>query len=76
MCKFGGMVAEATIDIRMAFVRKVYAILSVQFPASISKLINRLILHLALFSSSQLPSCLRSRSGMSRTRTGFKPING
>ncbi|KAE9365375.1 UPF0005-domain-containing protein [Stipitochalara longipes BDJ] len=28
--KFGGSVAEATIDIRMAFVRKVYAILSVQ----------------------------------------------
>lgn len=25
--KFGGSVAEATIDIRMAFVRKVYAIL-------------------------------------------------
>jgi len=28
--KFGGTVAEATIDIRMQFVRKVYAILSVQ----------------------------------------------
>jgi hypothetical protein len=25
--KFGGMVAEATLDIRMQFVRKVYAIL-------------------------------------------------
>lgn len=25
--KFGGVVAEATLDIRMAFVRKVYAIL-------------------------------------------------
>lgn len=25
--KFGGMVAEATLDIRMAFIRKVYAIL-------------------------------------------------
>jgi len=32
--KFGGMVAEATIDIRMAFVRKVYAILSVQLIAT------------------------------------------
>jgi hypothetical protein len=32
--KFGGMVAEATIDIRMAFVRKVYAILSVQLVAT------------------------------------------
>jgi hypothetical protein len=30
--KFGGSVAEATIDIRMAFVRKVYAILYVQTP--------------------------------------------
>ncbi|KAG9244290.1 inhibitor of apoptosis-promoting Bax1-domain-containing protein [Calycina marina] len=28
--KYGGMVSEATIDIRMAFVRKVYAILAVQ----------------------------------------------
>ncbi|KAF2673016.1 bax inhibitor family protein [Microthyrium microscopicum] len=28
--KFGGSVAEATLDIRMAFVRKVYAILTVQ----------------------------------------------
>jgi hypothetical protein len=27
--KFGGVVAEATLDIRMAFVRKVYAILLV-----------------------------------------------
>lgn len=27
--QFGGSVAEATIDIRMAFVRKVYAILLV-----------------------------------------------
>ena len=27
--KFGGMVSEATLDIRMAFVRKVYAILYV-----------------------------------------------
>jgi len=33
--KFGGMVAEATIDIRMAFVRKVYAILSVQLIATV-----------------------------------------
>jgi len=32
--KFGGSVAEATIDIRMAFVRKVYAILSVQLIAT------------------------------------------
>lgn len=32
--KFGGSVAEATIDIRMAFVRKVYAILSVQLSAT------------------------------------------
>jgi hypothetical protein len=32
--KFGGSVAEATIDIRMAFVRKVYAILSVQLVAT------------------------------------------
>jgi hypothetical protein len=32
--KFGGNVAEATIDIRMAFVRKVYAILSVQLIAT------------------------------------------
>ncbi|KAL9620087.1 MAG: hypothetical protein Q9160_005377 [Pyrenula sp. 1 TL-2023] len=28
--KFGGTVAEATLDIRMAFIRKVYAILTVQ----------------------------------------------
>jgi len=28
--KFGGMVAEATIDIRMQFIRKVYSILTVQ----------------------------------------------
>jgi FtsH-binding integral membrane protein len=28
--KFGGSVAEATLDVRMAFVRKVYAILTVQ----------------------------------------------
>ncbi|CRK11844.1 hypothetical protein BN1708_020762, partial [Verticillium longisporum] len=28
--KFGGSVAEATIDIRMQFIRKVYAILTVQ----------------------------------------------
>jgi hypothetical protein len=28
--KFGGVVAEATLDIRMAFIRKVYAILTVQ----------------------------------------------
>lgn len=33
--KFGGMVAEGTIDIRMAFVRKVYAILSVQLIATV-----------------------------------------
>ncbi|KAL3418954.1 bax inhibitor family protein [Phlyctema vagabunda] len=32
--KFGGTVAEATIDIRMGFVRKVYAILSVQLVAT------------------------------------------
>jgi len=32
--KFGGSVAEATIDIRMAFVRKVYAILSLQLIAT------------------------------------------
>ncbi|KAI9047051.1 hypothetical protein LZ554_009125 [Drepanopeziza brunnea f. sp. 'monogermtubi'] len=32
--KFGGSVAEASIDIRMAFVRKVYAILSVQLIAT------------------------------------------
>jgi len=32
--KFGGCVAEATIDIRMAFVRKVYAILTVQLLAT------------------------------------------
>ncbi|KAH6675122.1 inhibitor of apoptosis-promoting Bax1-domain-containing protein [Halenospora varia] len=32
--KFGGSVSEATIDIRMAFVRKVYAILSVQLIAT------------------------------------------
>jgi FtsH-binding integral membrane protein len=32
--KFGGMVAEATIDIRMGFIRKVYAILSVQLIAT------------------------------------------
>lgn len=32
--KFGGSVAEGTIDIRMAFVRKVYAILSVQLVAT------------------------------------------
>lgn len=32
--KFGGMVAEATIDIRMQFVRKVYAILTVQLVAT------------------------------------------
>jgi len=32
--KFGGSVSEATIDIRMAFVRKVYAILTVQLLAT------------------------------------------
>ncbi|KAI6709875.1 hypothetical protein JHW43_007586 [Diplocarpon mali] len=32
--KFGGSVAEASVDIRMAFVRKVYAILSVQLIAT------------------------------------------
>ncbi|PBP16427.1 transmembrane BAX inhibitor motif-containing protein [Diplocarpon rosae] len=32
--KFGGSVAEASIDLRMAFVRKVYAILSVQLIAT------------------------------------------
>ncbi|KAF2029140.1 UPF0005-domain-containing protein [Setomelanomma holmii] len=32
--KFGGVVAEATLDIRMAFVRKVYAILTVQLFAT------------------------------------------
>ena len=32
--KFGGSVAEASIDIRMAFVRKVYAILTVQLLAT------------------------------------------
>ncbi|POS82944.1 transmembrane bax inhibitor motif-containing protein-like protein 4 [Erysiphe pulchra] len=32
--KYGGSVAEATIDIRMAFVRKVYAILTVQLIAT------------------------------------------
>lgn len=32
--KFGGNVSEATIDIRMAFVRKVYAILTVQLVAT------------------------------------------
>ncbi|KAL6705679.1 hypothetical protein ACN47E_006468 [Coniothyrium glycines] len=32
--KFGGVVAEATIDIRMAFIRKVYAILTVQLLAT------------------------------------------
>ncbi|KAH8588107.1 transmembrane bax inhibitor motif-containing protein-like protein 4 [Bisporella sp. PMI_857] len=32
--KFGGSVAEASIDIRMAFVRKVYAILTVQLIAT------------------------------------------
>jgi len=32
--KFGGSVAEATIDIRMQFVRKVYAILTVQLAAT------------------------------------------
>jgi len=32
--KFGGMVAEATLDIRMAFIRKVYAILTVQIFAT------------------------------------------
>jgi len=32
--KFGGVVAEATIDIRMQFVRKVYAILTVQILAT------------------------------------------
>lgn len=35
MCpQFGGVVAEATLDIRMAFVRKVYAILTVQLLAT------------------------------------------
>ena len=29
-CQFGGTVAEATLDIRMQFIRKVYAILTVQ----------------------------------------------
>ncbi|KAH7081152.1 inhibitor of apoptosis-promoting Bax1-domain-containing protein [Paraphoma chrysanthemicola] len=32
--KFGGVVSEATLDIRMAFVRKVYAILTVQLFAT------------------------------------------
>lgn len=32
--KFGGSVAEATIDIRMAFIRKVYTILTVQILAT------------------------------------------
>jgi len=32
--KYGGYVSEATLDIRMAFVRKVYAILSVQLIAT------------------------------------------
>lgn len=32
--KFGGVVAEATLDIRMAFVRKVYAILTAQLLAT------------------------------------------
>jgi len=32
--KFGGMVGEGSIDIRMAFVRKVYAILTVQLVAT------------------------------------------
>ncbi|KAF2398090.1 hypothetical protein EJ06DRAFT_532455 [Trichodelitschia bisporula] len=32
--KFGGVVAEATLDIRMQFVRKVYAILAVQLLAT------------------------------------------
>ncbi|KZM22911.1 integral component of membrane [Ascochyta rabiei] len=32
--KFGGVVAEATLDIRMAFIRKVYAILTVQLIAT------------------------------------------
>ncbi|KAF2134716.1 UPF0005-domain-containing protein [Dothidotthia symphoricarpi CBS 119687] len=32
--KFGGVVAEATLDIRMAFIRKVYAILTVQLFAT------------------------------------------
>ncbi|KAF2868062.1 transmembrane BAX inhibitor motif-containing protein 4 [Massariosphaeria phaeospora] len=32
--KFGGVVSEATLDIRMAFVRKVYAILTVQLLAT------------------------------------------
>ncbi|KAI9889584.1 MAG: hypothetical protein M1814_005187 [Vezdaea aestivalis] len=34
--KFGGSVAEATIDIRMQFVRKVYAILTVQLLATMA----------------------------------------
>ncbi|OCK85236.1 transmembrane BAX inhibitor motif-containing protein-like protein 4 [Lepidopterella palustris CBS 459.81] len=32
--KFGGVIAEATLDIRMAFIRKVYAILTVQLLAT------------------------------------------
>ncbi|KAF2107764.1 transmembrane BAX inhibitor motif-containing protein 4 [Lophiotrema nucula] len=32
--KFGGVVSEATLDIRMAFIRKVYAILTVQLLAT------------------------------------------
>lgn len=32
--KFGGVVAEATLDIRMAFIRKVYAILTAQLLAT------------------------------------------
>ncbi|OJD31364.1 bax inhibitor family protein [Diplodia corticola] len=32
--KFGGMVAEATLDIRMQFIRKVYSILTVQLLAT------------------------------------------
>ncbi|KAF2199723.1 transmembrane BAX inhibitor motif-containing protein-like protein 4 [Delitschia confertaspora ATCC 74209] len=34
--KFGGVVAEATLDIRMAFIRKVYAILTVQLLATVA----------------------------------------
>jgi len=34
--QFGGSVAEATLDIRMQFIRKVYAILYVSFLHSVA----------------------------------------
>ena len=65
LTKFGGSVAEATIDIRMQFVRKVYAILYAAVPYLSSVLV--LIIHstVQLLATSVL-------SSISFFSTGFK----